>query len=384
MTEVNTLDTEDQNTNTTDEQVTTDTTTTVEDTAVTESNTDIDVDAMSDEEFMAFMDSTPSTTTSTPKDTTTTTTTKQDTTTDEVVADTKTEETTKVEQTPVTKVKEDKKVVEDTTSVTTIVPEDYAAIFKPFKANGKEITPKTVDDVISLMQMGANYTKKMQAMVPLKRTVETLNKADIKEEDLNFLIDVHKGDKEAIKKLLEKHKVDPLELDMETTNYVPKNNMISEEDIEYLSTLEDIQSSVPKISEIISTKWDAESKQILLKDPKALIGLHQEIELGRFDEIQAQLEVDRTFGRYKGVSDFQAYIDIVNKKVATQVSKPTVTPTVSDAVSTPTTKPKTQHDKSKAAPAKGTATSQGSAITTKDLINTSDEEFLKLMARGLA
>ena len=54
-----------------------------------------------------------------------------------------------------------------------------------------------------------------------------------------------------------------------------------------------------------------------------------------------------------------------------------------DAVSTPTTKPKTQHDKSKAAPAKGTATSQGSAITTKDLINTSDEEFLKLMARGL-
>ena len=381
MTDVNTLDTEDQNTNTTDEQVTTDATV-VEDTAVTESNTDIDVDAMSDEEFMAFMDSTPSTTTSTPKDTTTTT--KQDTTTDEVVADTKTEETTKVEQTPVTKVKEDKKAVEDTTGVTTIVPEDYAAIFKPFKANGKEITPKTVDDVISLMQMGANYTKKMQAMVPLKRTVETLNKADIKEEDLNFLIDVHKGDKEAIKKLLEKHKVDPLELDMETTNYVPKNNMISEEDIEYLSTLEDIQSSVPKISEIISTKWDAESKQILLKDPKALIGLHQEIELGRFDEIQAQLEVDRTFGRYKGVSDFQAYIDIVNKKVATQVSKPTVTPTVSDSVSTPTTKPKTQHDKSKAAPAKGTATSQGSAITTKDLINTSDEEFLKLMARGLA
>ena len=376
MTEVNTLDTEDQNTNTTDEQVTTDTTTAVEDTTVTESNTDIDVDAMSDEEFMAFMDSTPSTTTSTTKDTTTTT--------DEVVADTKTEETTKVEQTPVTKVKEDKKVVEDTTSVTTIVPENYADIFKPFKANGKEITPKTVDDVISLMQMGANYTKKMQAMVPLKRTVETLNKADIKEEDLNFLIDVHKGDKEAIKKLLEKHKVDPLELDMETTNYVPKNNMISEEDIEYLSTLEDIQSSVPKISEIISTKWDAESKQILLKDPKALIGLHQEIELGRFDEIQAQLEVDRTFGRYKGVSDFRAYVDIVNKKVTTQVSKPAVTPTVSDAVSTPTTKPKTQHDKSKAAPAKGTATSQGSAITTKDLINTSDEEFLKLMARGLA
>lgn len=374
MTDVNTLDTEDQNTNTTDEQVTTDTATAVEDTTVTESNTDIDVDAMSDEEFMAFMDSTPSTTTSTPKDTTT----------DGVVADTKTEETTKVEQTPVTKVKEDKKVVEDTTSVTTTIPEDYAAIFKPFKANGKEITPKTVDDVISLMQMGANYTKKMQAMAPLKRTVETLNKADIKEEDLNFLIDVHKGDKEAIKKLLEKHKVDPLELDMETTNYVPKNNMISEEDIEYLSTLEDIQSSVPKISEIISTKWDAESKQILLKDPKALIGLHQEIELGRFDEIQAQLEVDRTFGRYKGVSDFRAYVDIVNKKVTKQVSKPTVTPTVSDSVSTPTTKPKTQHDKSKAAPAKGTATSQGSAITTKDLINTSDEEFLKLMARGLA
>ena len=367
MTDVNTLDDENQNTNTDEQTSTTDEVVEKESTTSTDTTESVDIDSMTDEEFVAFMDSTPD---------------KQEIATDTAVKEVKEEKIKDAvtnKQVTTSNVEEDPKVVESTS-----IPENYADIFKPFKANGKEIVPKTTEDVIQLMQMGANYTKKMQAMIPLKRTVETLNKADIKEEDLNFLIDVHRGDKEAIKKLLEKHKVDPIELDMENTNYVPKNNMISNDDAEYLSTLEDIQSSVPKISEIISTKWDSASKQVLLKDPKALIGLHQEIEMGRFDEIQAQLEEGKTFGRYKGMSDLQAYIEIVSKRVTEQANKPVTTPNVSvDTNVTQVTKPKA-HDKSKAAPAKGTATSQGSGITTKDLINASDDEFLKLMAKGLA
>ena len=88
------------------------------------------------------------------------------------------------------------------------------------------------------MRMGANYTKKMQLMAPLKKAAESLSRADIKEDDLNFLIDVHKGDKEAIKKLLTKHNVDPMELDLDSTNYVPKNNIVSDEDVEYSNILD--------------------------------------------------------------------------------------------------------------------------------------------------
>ena len=256
----------------------------------------------------------------------------------------------------------------------------HAAIFKPFKANGKEIAPKTVEDVISLMQMGANYTKKMQLMAPMKKAVESLNKAQIGESDLNFLIDVHNGDKEAIKKLLEKHKVDPIELDMENTNYVPKNNIASDEDVEYSDVLSDIQSSLPKIQEILTKQWDNQSRTELLKNPQLMRALHEEIEMGRFDEVQAQLEIEKTFGRYKGKSDVEAYIDLVSRLVAEQQSKANV----ETKKVTPERKPtKPVPDKTKAAPVRTKQTNQASTLTVKDILSMPEEEFNKLSMRDL-
>ena len=45
-----------------------------------------------------------------------------------------------------------------------LMKEVYNKVFAPFRANGKEIQVKSVDDVISLMQMGANYNKKMASI----------------------------------------------------------------------------------------------------------------------------------------------------------------------------------------------------------------------------
>ncbi len=256
----------------------------------------------------------------------------------------------------------------------------YEAIFKPFKANGKEIAPKTVDDVISLMQMGANYTKKMQLMAPMKRSVESLNKAGITDTDLNFLIDVHKGDKEAIKKLLEKHKVDPIDLDMENTNYVPKNNIVSDSDIEYANILEDIQPSLPKIQKIITEQWDPKSKEYLLKDPQLMKALHEEIEMGRFDKVQTMVEMEKTFGRAKGKSDIEIYIDLVSK-IATEQNTATPSNTNKSLPDQTVTKP--IPDKTKAAPVRTKQSNQGTPLSEKDLFSLSDEEFMKLSERGL-
>lgn len=255
----------------------------------------------------------------------------------------------------------------------------YESIFKTFKANGKEITPKTTDDVVSLMQMGANYTKKSQALSSLKKTAESLSKAEIDENSLNFLIDLHKGDKEAIKKLLEKHKVDPIELDMENTNYVPKNNIVSDDDVEYSILADEIRESLPKIKEILAYSWDKKSKELLFKDPEVMRGLHEEIQMGRFDSIQKELEVEKTFGRYKGVSDIQAYIDLVSKKTQQQVTNPVVQQPVTKPV---TTISKPIPDKTKAAP---TRAKQGtkSTLTPADMFNMSDEDFNRLSERDL-
>jgi len=326
------------------------------------------LDAMSDDEFTEYMNSG-----------------KLPGTKAEVKPDEKKETPTDDKQQPVDDKKKEKTATKETTPKQEVKEEDlkaiHAAIFKPFKANGKEIAPKTVEDVISLMQMGANYTKKMQLMAPMKKAVESLNKASIGEDDLNFLIDVHNGDKEAIKKLLEKHKVDPLELDMESTNYVPKNNIASDEDVEFTDTILDIQSSLPKIQEILSKQWDAKSKDLLLKDPTLMKALHEEIEMGRFDEVQNRLELERTFGRYKGKSDIEAYIDLVSRLVAEQQSKANVGGKKANTQERKPTKP--IPDKTKAAPVRTKQTNQGSTLTVKDLLSMPEEEFNKLSMRDL-
>ena len=325
------------------------------------------LDAMSDEEFTRFME------------------------------EGKLPEPTKGEQKPLVKViskpepkaktdKEPTKPEDEDVKETPSKDIDYEAvykdIFKPFKANGKDITPRTVEDVIQLMQMGANYTKKMQLMAPLKKAAESLSRADIKEDDLNFLIDVHKGDKEAIKKLLTKHNVDPMELDLDSTNYVPKNNIVSDEDVEYSNILDDIRDSLPKIQEIMTSTWDTKSKEALLKDPNLMRALHEEIAMGRFDNVQAQLEIEKTFGRYKGKSDVEAYIDLVTKLAAKEQSnhQPDGTNKPTPKADVPT---KPIPDKTKAAPIRTKATNQGSTLTAKDIFSMSEDQFAKLSIRDL-
>ena len=325
------------------------------------------LDAMSDEEFTKFME------------------------------EGKLPEPTKSEQKPLVKViskpepkaktdKESTKPEDGDVKETPSKDVDYEAvykdIFKPFKANGKDITPRTVEDVVQLMQMGANYTKKMQLMAPLKKAAESLSRADVKEDDLNFLIDVHKGDKEAIKKLLTKHNVDPMELDLDSTNYVPKNNIVSDEDVEYSDILDDIRDSLPKIQEIVTSTWDTKSKEALLKDPNLMRALHEEIAMGRFDNVQAQLEIEKTFGRYKGKSDVEAYIDLVTKLAAKEQSnhQPDGTNKPTPKADVPT---KPIPDKTKAAPIRTKATNQGSTLTAKDIFSMSEDQFAKLSIRDL-
>ena len=324
---------------------------------------------MSDEEFLALMDSKGTiTATNSDKKTKTDTNVPKDTNKrkSDAVDDKLKDQNTDKEPTKVDNQEVDYKSI-------------YEQVFKPFKANGKEITPKSVEDIISLMQMGANYTKKMQLMAPMKKVVQSIDNAKIDEQELNFLIDVSKGDKEAIKQLLIKHKIDPLEIDLDGDNtYSPRNNIASDEDVEFNDTLMDIHDSLPRIQEILNNTWDDNSKKAILKDPRLMRALHEEVQMGRFDEVQKRLEAEKTFGRYKGVSDVDAYIDLVSKMEQERMKTKTQPETPTKTEST-----KKIPDKSKAAPTKGKTSKSSSSLTAKDLLSMSDDEFNKLSERDL-
>lgn len=250
----------------------------------------------------------------------------------------------------------------------------YEKIFKPFKANGKEIQIRNVDDAINLMQQGANYTKKMQALAPIRRQALVLQNEQIDPDTLNYLIDLKNGDKDAIKKLLKDNKVDLTDFDLdEEIKYTPTKRTISDSQLSYQDVLIESQANLGRIDQILSN-FDSASRQYVLNNPRILSSLNYEIETGRMDKILEKLESERVFGRYNGIPDIDACIYIAqgmeNEEATKQAStKNKVRPTAGD--------------KRKAAPTKSKPTSTKSSMTPQVLFDMSDEEFEKLSLNDL-
>lgn len=188
---------------------------------------------------------------------------------------------------------------------------EYEKLMKPFKANGREIQVSSVDDAIALMQMGANYNKKMAALKPNMKLMKMLeNNGLLSEEKLNYLIDLSRKDAGAINKLIKESGIDPLTLDTEKADgYTPKSYKVDEREIELDMVLEQIQHTpaYPKTLEVVSKQWDLASRQVVANSPQLLKIINDHVDRGIYDVIAAEVERERIFGRLNGLSDIEAY-----------------------------------------------------------------------------
>lgn len=188
--------------------------------------------------------------------------------------------------------------------------EQFNALLAPFKANGREIKVENVDEARQLMQMGANYNKKMQAMKPHLATLRTLENAKIGDAELSYLIDLHRKDPAAINKLVKESGIDPLDLSAEkAADYKPGNHKASEAEVELEAVLADLDGSegLPKTISIVTTKWDAKSKDTVAQHPGLLRIVNDHVESGIYELVAAEVERRKTFGQLAGLSDFDAY-----------------------------------------------------------------------------
>lgn len=197
-------------------------------------------------------------------------------------------------------------------------PVDYKAsyerIMAPFKANGKTIKLDSPEEVIQLMQLGANYTKKMQALQPNLKLVKMLdNNGLLDEGKLSFLIDLERKDPAAIQKYLRDANVDPMEIDTTAEpSYQPKNHGVSDQEMSFSSTLEEVASDdkgKDLILEIDRT-WDKASKDALWEDPSILSALHEQRSNGMYAQIASEVERQRMLGHHQNVPFIQAYLKV--------------------------------------------------------------------------
>lgn len=192
---------------------------------------------------------------------------------------------------------------------------DYEALYKlmmaPFKANGKDFAPSSPEDAVRLMQMGANYTKKMQALKPNLRLMRMLeNNGLLEESKLSFLIDLDKKDPKAIQKLLHDGKIDPLEVDTSAAPaYTPGNHRVSDQEMQFHEVLSDVASTEAGKGTIvlINSRWDQASKQAIYQEPVLLSLINEQRANGIYDRICAEIDRQQTLGHLSDVPFIQAY-----------------------------------------------------------------------------
>lgn len=254
--------------------------------------------------------------------------------------------------------------------------EYWKKVSAPFKANGTMYQPRSPEDIINLMQKGANYTQKMQKIAPYKKAFETLSKNNIDDQELNFLIDLKNGNKDAIKALLKRNKIDSMELsdfDDSPNHYIPNNHIVSEQEIEIQDILSDISNNREKIEDVLYNKWDEQSRQTMIQNPKLIRLLNEELELGRFDEIQHQVESIKMFGNNNGMSDLDLYSALARQYTQHQQAE------FQKASQNISNVNKQQASKKAAAPSgRTTNTGKGKSFTPQDILSMPEEEFMKL------
>lgn len=258
---------------------------------------------------------------------------------------------------------------------------EYERLLSPFKANGREMQVDNVDEARTLMQMGANYNKKMAALKPSFRIIKTLENNDLlDEEKVNFLVDlVSKKKPEALSKFIKDAGIDPYDLNTdESTEYKPESHLVSDQEMELDEVLREIQTtdSFQRTMDEITGKWDQASKQVLLGNPQLIAAINDHVGSGIYDQIMATVDKERLLGRLVGLSDLEAYKQVGDAIQArggfAQPSEPTPKRTVRQD-------PKTKSRKRAAAPTKGRP-SQGGAPDVNPLA-LSDDEFEKISSK---
>ena len=204
----------------------------------------------------------------------------------------------------------------------------YEEIFKPFKANGKEMSVESIEDVRQLMQMGANYNKKMAALKPSLKVVKMLeNSGLLDEQKLSYLIDLSKHNPDAVKKLIKESGLDPLEVDInQEVSYKANTYNVSDKELELDSVLSEIKETdtFNTTIDIIGNKWDDSSKKVLLENPGVIKIINSHVASGVYSTITAEVEKLKMLGKLDGLSDIDAYKAVGDALYAPKPNSPVV------------------------------------------------------------
>ena len=170
------------------------------------------------------------------------------------------------------------------------IPMDVELPFE-IAANGMK-TKATLNQLITGFQKGLNYTKHMQQLKPFRTAVGIMEENNLSEDDLNLLIELKSGNKEAFNKLLSDIKIDPLDLEQkENSDYTPKNYGKELPDPEMEQVITEIRNDAdnfPVVQEALNSMpqdfYDAVSA-----NPGGMKSLYEDVKSGVYAKVMPEV-----------------------------------------------------------------------------------------------
>ena len=215
-----------------------------------------------------------------------------------------------------------------------VLQDTYNHIFAPFKAAGREFQVRDVNEAVSLMQKGVDYTRKQQALKPRLMEMRALEEQGMLGSNLNYAIDLFKGNPQAIAKLIKEKNIDVNQImPQQTTNefgetvtqeqkpYVPNNYSVSPAQYELREVFDDLKANGTYTETMNAiADMDDTSKNQFANNPKYLNALSNLISSGLYKTLRGELDHMRIVDdpRVRGVNDFDALDKIGRAYVASQ------------------------------------------------------------------
>lgn len=198
-----------------------------------------------------------------------------------------------------------------------------------FTANGREVEGfKDPQDLIRAQQMLHGYSDKMKVLKEYKKFLKPLEERQITADPdkFNLAMSLLDGDVEAIKKVIKDKDIDPLELDLENIQYVPKNTIQSDAQmlIEEASNQARELGVEDKFHRVLTDDFDNESLQEFVDNGAVRNDLIAHLKDGTYDIVQDEIrkmEMLDSSGELESVNSVNKYRMAINRLSAKQQQK---------------------------------------------------------------
>ena len=193
------------------------------------------------------------------------------------------------------------------------------------KANRQEIeftNSEKLAQFDSMYQKAADYTKKTQKLSQFGKRISAMEELGMTDDQFNTMLDVLKGDEDAITSVLKGAGIDALELDTEKElDYTPHNYGKSELEL----TIEDAYSEIDSDDEgvvtrdVIANQFDERSRSqivngmtlpngVKLSTKEIMIGIHEDVKNGEYQKVSPMMTKLKLQGD-GSKSDIEYYIE---------------------------------------------------------------------------